>query len=57
MQKLSDIDLIVQYILDCEYEDFKENASDNHIYFTALKVAYGETEARDILNETLNKVE
>jgi hypothetical protein len=55
MKVLTDNDLIVQYVLDCEYEDFQDNPDKNHIYYIALKVAYGELEANDILNETLNK--
>lgn len=55
MKELSDNDLILQYILDCEHEDFQDNPSKNHIYYIALKVAYGETQANDILNDTLNK--
>lgn len=55
MKQITDLELVVQYILDCEYEDFEENPSQNHIYYIALKISCGELEAREILNDAINK--
>jgi hypothetical protein len=56
MEVVKGIDLILQYILDCEHQDFIENPSNIHIYYIALKVIYGKNEADIMLNEALKDV-
>ena len=46
------IDDLVQYILDSEADDFAENPSDNHVYFSALVILNNLNEAQKELNET-----
>ena len=42
----------VQYILEFEEEDFKENPDTNHIYFKAYAALHGIKEAKEMLWET-----
>jgi hypothetical protein len=51
---MTDAELLTQYILDCEEEDFIENPSRNHIYYIAYKMAFGVASADARLELILN---
>jgi hypothetical protein len=43
------LEAITDYVLESEHDDFQEYPSDNHVYFHAYAVFYGELEARKML--------
>lgn len=47
------IEVVLDYILDNEIDDFNENPSNNHIYFHALVVRYGIKNATNELNKQI----
>jgi hypothetical protein len=47
--KTDSTSLVIQYVLDTEGEDFKENPGIGHVYYHAMVSHYGEDEAMKIL--------
>lgn len=41
------------YLLESEFDDFKDNASENHIYYKASNAMYGEDVAEQYLQLAL----
>lgn len=48
---------LIDYVIASEAEDFEENPSEDHIYYTAITLAVGEEEAKKELKEALNEIE
>jgi hypothetical protein len=46
-------EICVEYILDTEAEDFDENPSRNHVYFSAMCATYGEAHAERELQDAV----
>lgn len=57
MNKFSSLDLVLNYIIQHELEDYMEFPSEDHIYFHALAVKYGIDEAKKDLSEALKQLE
>jgi hypothetical protein len=55
--KYSSLDLVINYILQHELEDYIENPSEDHIYFHVIAAKYGIDEAKKELSEALKNLE
>jgi hypothetical protein len=55
--KYSSSELVMNYILQHELDDYLENPSEDHIYFHALVVNYGIDEAKKDLIQALKALE
>lgn len=54
MENLSEnVEKCLDYILNSELADFRENANDNHVYFHAFAAWYGIDKANAMLTEAL----
>jgi hypothetical protein len=45
----------IQYILDTENEDFYENPSTNHVYYSAYAYLYGTQLANDLIKKIIEE--
>lgn len=57
VSKQSHIDAVMDYILDNEREDFYENPSAHHVYFSAVAATQGHDEAMKRYNEATREHE
>lgn len=48
---------VLNYILENELEDFAENPSSNHVYYSALVVYEGREYADEQLNEAIKELD
>lgn len=53
MNQNDHIDIVLNYVLDKELEDFAQNPSENHVYFHTLAAFEGEEEARKYLYQAI----
>lgn len=57
MNKKLALDLILEYILQSEEQDFEENPSKGHVYYLAIYLKYGAKTAKTLLKLQLNALE
>lgn len=50
---LDSLQIILMYLLEEEYEDFRENPARDHVYYHALIVQEGEISAQNALQMAL----
>lgn len=48
---------LLQYVLEHEQEDFYENPSESHIYYSALVICDGETLAKEEVKRAIKDIE
>ena len=51
--KKEHLEACIQYIIDHESEDFEENPSESHVYFSAVAFRCGLDEARQELKQAI----
>lgn len=56
-ETINRIDLLIDYILDSEVRDFKENPSHIHIFYHAYALTHGLQKADEYLQECIDAVE
>ena len=52
-----DLEDVVHYIIESEYEDFQENPSEAHVYFKAVSLLEGRKVAMSEMDDALNNLE
>ena len=57
MTKKEATDYALHYILENEYEDFKDSLSENHVYFLAVHALFGRNAAKRELQEVREEME
>ena len=56
MNKQKAIDDCLQYVIDLESDDFKENPSKDHVYYSAIFALEGEDIANKELKQALKEL-